>query len=140
MPSAVRRGGSQFSHITDMLAAGFGSTANPASMRAQPDKVQGGIHIQWLHCCRGRSSSFERKCRSHPEGRWQSFIFICMLRRMSYDVSVMSIDYMQILNQLMEERESWLRRQDEAVPRALAGSELIWTIIKLLPPEQRFPV
>jgi hypothetical protein len=49
----------------------------------------------------------------------------------------MPIDYMQILNQLMQERESWLRKQDEAVRELSRLSELIWTIIKLLPPEQR---
>ena len=49
----------------------------------------------------------------------------------------MSIDYTQMLKQLAEEQESWIRKRDEALRELSRLSELIRSTIKMLSPEQR---
>lgn len=49
----------------------------------------------------------------------------------------MSIDYMQMLRQLAEERETWIRKRDDAMRELSRLSELIRSTIKMLTPEQR---
>jgi len=49
----------------------------------------------------------------------------------------MSIDYMQMLRALAEEREVWLRKRDEAMRELSRLSELIRSTIKMLTPVQR---
>ena len=49
----------------------------------------------------------------------------------------MSIDYMQMLRQLAEEQETWIRKRDDAMRELSRLSELIRSTIKMLTPEQR---
>ncbi len=49
----------------------------------------------------------------------------------------MPIDYMQMLRRLVEERESWVRKRDDAMRELSRLSELIRSTIKMFPPEQR---
>ena len=49
----------------------------------------------------------------------------------------MSIDYMQMLRQLAEEQEVWIRKRDEAMRELSRLSELIRSAVKMLTPEQR---
>lgn len=49
----------------------------------------------------------------------------------------MSINYTQMLKQLAEEQESWIRKRDEALRELSRLSELIRSTIKMLSPEQR---
>jgi hypothetical protein len=56
---------------------------------------------------------------------------------MSYIGLVMAIDYVQLLRDLVEERESWARQRDDAERELSRRSELIRSTIKMLSPEQR---
>ncbi len=47
-----------------------------------------------------------------------------------------SIDYMQMLLDLMEERQKWLGKRDEAIREISRLSELIRATINMIPPEQ----
>ena len=49
----------------------------------------------------------------------------------------MAIDYVQLLRDLVEERESWARKRDDAERELSRRSELIRSTIKMLSPEQR---
>lgn len=49
----------------------------------------------------------------------------------------MPIDYLQMLRQLVRERESWVRQRDDAMRELSRLSELIRSTIKMLPDEQR---
>lgn len=49
----------------------------------------------------------------------------------------MAIDYVQLLRDLLEERESWTRKRDDAERELSRISGLIRSTIKMLPPEQR---
>jgi len=49
----------------------------------------------------------------------------------------MTVDYMQMLRQLVEERENCVRKRDEAMRELSRLSELIRSTIKMLPPDQR---
>jgi hypothetical protein len=56
---------------------------------------------------------------------------------MSYTPISVAINYTQMLRQLVEERESWVRKRDDAMRELSRLSELIRSTIKMLPPEQR---
>jgi hypothetical protein len=49
----------------------------------------------------------------------------------------MSIDYVQMLRALAEEREGWIRKRDEAMRELSRLGDLIRSTIKMLTPEQR---
>ena len=49
----------------------------------------------------------------------------------------MAIDYVQLLRDLVEERENWARKRDDAERELSRRSELIRSTIKMLSPEQR---
>lgn len=49
----------------------------------------------------------------------------------------MSIDYAQMLKQLAEEQEAWIRKRDEAMRELSRLSELIRSTINMLTPEQK---
>jgi hypothetical protein len=49
----------------------------------------------------------------------------------------MPIDYLQLLRDLMKERESWARKRDDADREFSRLSELIRSTVKMLSPEQR---
>lgn len=56
---------------------------------------------------------------------------------MSYHFSEMSIDFLQMLRQLLVERESWNGKHEEAKRQMLRLDALILAMEKMLPPEQR---
>jgi hypothetical protein len=49
----------------------------------------------------------------------------------------MSIDYVQMLRALAEEREGWVKKRDEAMRELSRLAELIRATVKMLTPEQR---
>ncbi len=49
----------------------------------------------------------------------------------------MALDYLRLLRDLVDERESWSRKRDDAERELLRLSELIRSTIKMLSPEQR---
>jgi hypothetical protein len=49
----------------------------------------------------------------------------------------MPIDYVQLLRELMKERESWARKRDDADREFSRLSQLIRSTVKMLSPEQR---
>jgi hypothetical protein len=57
------------------------------------------------------------------------------VRHLSYTPFV-PIDYMQMLLDLMEERQKWLGKRDEAIREISRLSELIRATINMIPPEQ----
>lgn len=62
---------------------------------------------------------------------------IAMLRHLSYSFTAMSIDYVRLLTDLVEEREAWSRKRDDAERELSRLSELIRSTVKMLSPEQR---
>lgn len=56
---------------------------------------------------------------------------------MSYTLLAMPIDYVQLLRDLMKERETWARRKEDADRELSRLSELIRSTVKMLSPEQR---
>jgi hypothetical protein len=59
-----------------------------------------------------------------------------MIRHMSY-TSDMGVDYVRLLRDLVDERESWARKRDDAERELSRLSELIRSTIRMLSPEQR---
>ncbi|HKV93718.1 MAG TPA: hypothetical protein VJW20_14315 [Candidatus Angelobacter sp.] len=57
------------------------------------------------------------------------------VRHLSYTLLV-PIDYMQMLLDLMEERQKWLGQRDEAIREISRLSELIRATMNMIPPEQ----
>jgi hypothetical protein len=49
----------------------------------------------------------------------------------------MPIDYLTLLRQLVEERESWIRQRDDAMRQVSRLDDLIRSTAKMLPPEER---
>jgi hypothetical protein len=49
----------------------------------------------------------------------------------------MPIDYVQLLRELMKDRESWARKRDEADREFSRLSDLIRSTVKMLSPEER---
>src|SRR5215475_10914892 len=49
----------------------------------------------------------------------------------------MSIDYLQMLRQLAEERENWVKKRDESLRELSRLADLIRATVKMLTPEQR---
>jgi hypothetical protein len=64
----------------------------------------------------------------------------CSIRHMSYiclTISAVAINYLQLLRNLVEEREAWSRKRDEAERELSRLSELMRSTIKMLSPEER---
>lgn len=59
------------------------------------------------------------------------------VRHLSYTLSYMPIDYVQLLRDLVDEREGWSRKRDDADRELSRFSDLIRSTIKMLSPEQR---
>jgi len=57
------------------------------------------------------------------------------VRHLSYTLTV-PIDYMQMLLDLMDERQKWLSKRDEAIREISRLSELIRATMNMIPPEQ----
>ena len=56
---------------------------------------------------------------------------------MSYHPFSMPLDYMRLLRELVEERESWVRKRDDVERELSRLSELIRSTIKMLPADRR---
>jgi hypothetical protein len=69
-----------------------------------------------------------------PGPSWSNHEFACV-RQMSYAANV-PLDYMQILLDLMEERQKWASKRDEAIREISRLSELIRATMNMVPPEQ----
>jgi hypothetical protein len=63
-------------------------------------------------------------------------LFVVIIRQMSYDPD-MPIDYVQLLRELMKDRESWARKRDDADREFSRLSDLIRSTVKMLSPEER---
>src|ERR1051325_3865974 len=58
-----------------------------------------------------------------------------IVRHLSY-TPLMPVDYLQLLLDLMEERQKWAGKRDEAVREISRLSELIRATMNMVPPEQ----
>ncbi len=63
------------------------------------------------------------------------YSILFFIRHLSYTTPV-PIDYMQMLLDLMEERQQWIGRRDEAIREISRLSELIRATMNMVPPEK----